>query len=79
MTGHTGDTSPNREHVFEFIVAYKRENDGLAPSIKEIGEACLLGESTVRHHLWVLQDEGRIRVVGRRAIQVVGGTWEYED
>lgn len=71
------DNPSNREHVFEYIVIYKREHDGLAPSIKEIAEACMLSESTVRYHLWMLQQGNRIRLGGRRAIEVVGGAWDY--
>lgn len=68
-----------RERVFAFIVAYKRDHDGLAPSVTEIAEACTLHVSTVKYHLLMLHNKGRIRVLGRRAIEVIGGVWELPD
>jgi len=71
------DGSPNsRDRVFEFIVRYKREHDGLSPAIRDIAEGCVLHESTVRYHLMRLEIEDRIRVLGRRAIEVTGGVWD---
>jgi hypothetical protein len=68
-----------REQVFQFIVVYKREHDGLAPSIKEIAEACFLHISTAKYHLFMLERENRIRIMGRRLIEVVGGAWNPPD
>jgi len=73
------DNPKNRDRVFEFIVEYKREHDGTAPSIKEIAQSCFLSKSTVKHHLFMLEREKRIRVVGRRAIEVIGGSWDMPD
>lgn len=73
------ESAANRKQVFEFIVAYKRDHDGLAPSVKEIALACYLSESTVKHHLHMLERTNRIRVLGRRAIEVVGGVWDLPD
>ncbi len=71
------DDSPStRDFVFQFIVRYKRDHDGLSPAIKDIAEGCALHESTVRYHLMKLQIEDRIRVLGRRAIEVTGGVWD---
>lgn len=66
------------DRVFGFVVAYKQEHDGLAPSHREIMEACEIpSTSTVAYILDVLQAAGRIRVGerGQRVIQVVGGKW----
>jgi DNA-binding transcriptional regulator YhcF (GntR family) len=72
------DENPIREQIFEYIIEFKRERDGLAPSVKEIAEACLLSESTVKYHLLKLETERRIRVWGRRGIEVIGGEWNYD-
>jgi len=75
-----GDDNPtNRELVFAFIVNYKRAHDGLSPSIQEIAEGCRLSESTVKYHLLMLERDDRIRIVGRRAIEVTGGIWDLPD
>ena len=74
------DNNPSsRDLVFDFIVDYKREHYGLAPAVKEIAGACLLSVSTVRYHLLMLERENRIRIVGRRAIEVIGGSWDMPD
>ena len=67
------------QQIFQFIVAYKREHDGLSPSISDIAAACFLHESTVRYHIARLEIQGRIRLVERRGIEVVGGAWEPPD
>jgi predicted transcriptional regulator len=69
------DNPRTRERVFEFIIDYKRIHDGLAPGIKEIAKGCVLSVSTVKYHLLRLENEDRIRIVGRRAIEVIGGVW----
>jgi SOS-response transcriptional repressor LexA len=73
------DDNPTRDQVFEFIVEYKREHDGISPSVREIAEGCVLSESTVKYHLLKLENERRILVKGRRAIEVVGGEWNLPD
>ncbi|MBN1679557.1 MAG: hypothetical protein JW966_04645 [Anaerolineae bacterium] len=69
----------SRQQVFDFIVTYKQQHDGLAPAFKDIALGCALSESTVRYHIMMLQIEKRIRVVGRRAIEVIGGEWNYDE
>ncbi len=66
----------SRDRIYEFIVHYKREHDGLAPAITEIAEGCYLSVSTVKYHLFMLEREDRIRLDGRRRIEVVGGKWD---
>ncbi|HML25004.1 MAG TPA: hypothetical protein PKD09_25340 [Aggregatilinea sp.] len=66
----------SRDRIYEFIVRYKREHDGLAPAITEIAEGCFLSVSTVKYHLFMLEREDRIRLDGRRRIEVVGGKWD---
>jgi len=70
------DNPANGEVIFAFIVQYKRAHDGLAPGLREIALGCHLSESTVKYHLFMLERERRIRVRGRRGIEVVGGEWD---
>lgn len=72
----TSDNPTTREMVFRFIVEYKRRHDGLSPSVGDIAAACVLHPSTVKYHLLKLENSGRIRIVGRRAIEVTGGSWD---
>lgn len=71
----TADNPSSRELVFRFIVEYKRRHDGLSPSIGDIASGCALHPSTVKYHLLKLENSGRIRIIGRRAIEVTGGSW----
>lgn len=55
------------EAVYQFIQEYI-QREGIAPSIREIAEACYLGRSTVPRHLdrlaawgWIVQRPGRAR------------------
>jgi len=75
----SGKRLKTRELVFNYIVDYKRQHDGLSPSVKEIAQGCILHISTVRYHLFKLELENRIRMTGRRAIEVVGGAWDIPD
>lgn len=66
------------ERVYAFIVGYKQEHDGVAPSHREIVDGCgLPGVSSVVCVLNRLEDAGRIyRSDGAsRSIAVVGGRW----
>jgi predicted transcriptional regulator len=73
------DNPRTRERVFDYIGDYKRTHDGLAPGLKQIAKECMLSVSTVKYHLLRLENEDRIRIVGRRAIEVVGGVWNLPD
>jgi hypothetical protein len=73
------DSTANRERVFEFIVEFKREHDGLAPSWRQIAEECNLAVSTVQYYLFQLEKMKRIRLNGRRGIEVIGGVWDFDD
>lgn len=66
------------ERVFNFIVTFKRDHDGLAPTVKEIAEALVVSESTVKYHLLKLKGDNRIRT-SRRGIEVSGGAWDLPD
>jgi hypothetical protein len=73
--GMGGQNHRTRDVVFQCLVQYKRDHDGLTPSLKELAELCGLHMSTVKYHLMQLEIDGRIRILGRRAIEVVGGVW----
>jgi len=74
------DDNPTiRQQVFDYIVHYKRQHDGLSPWAKEIADACSIGESTVKYYLLRLENEGRIRLNHRRGIEVIGGGWDYDE
>ncbi len=71
-------TKHPREEVFAYIVAYKKQNDGVAPSVPEIAAACHMSKSTVKYHLFRLESEGKITlplIKTTRAIQVTGALW----
>jgi DNA-binding MarR family transcriptional regulator len=69
----------SRERVFIFLIKYKHEHDGNAPTLKEIGEACCLSTSTVYYHLLTLELQNRIQRTGERSrnIEIVGGGWNF--
>lgn len=75
--------NPNRKHsrqaVFDFIVSYKRANDGNSPSLREIMAACgITSTSLMQFILDNLVDDGLIRIgPGPRNIAVIGGCWTF--
>jgi len=72
----SGGRANTREQVLSYIIDYKQDHDGLSPSVREIAAACFMHESTARYHLAQLAIKGRIRLVERRGIEVIGGAWE---
>ena len=68
---------PTARKVYDAIVAHKRDNDGCAPTIRQIQEAChIASTSGVVHHLDRLALLGLIESdFGARNIRVVGGHW----
>ena len=66
---------PTHEAIFQYIVAYKRHHDGLAPDVGSIGQACGVNISTVRYHLARLENDCLLTCDGRRQISVTGGQW----
>lgn len=66
------------EEIYRYIVAYKRDFDGVAPTFREIMVACKISSiSHVQYILNRLHDDGRIRFdpFKMRGIEVVGGRW----
>lgn len=66
--------------VYNYIVAYKTRNDGNAPTMREIMDACNIGSTgTVSALLRTLCERGLIRLHSHnatRGIIVVGGKWQ---
>ena len=65
----------NRKEIYEFIVKYKTENDGLSPSMREIMGQGVSSTSVVDWHLKKLEQDGKISCNGVRGIKVIGGEW----
>ena len=72
-----------REELFSFIVRYKQDHDGIAPSLREIQQALPSSPSfsRIRWALAELQNKGKIRFQFSqpRTIQVTGGKWTYQE
>lgn len=68
--------------VFEFVVGYKRANDGNSPTFREIRDGCDLSSTSVAAScLDRLVDQGKISLGdfgGYRSIRVTGGKWIME-
>lgn len=64
--------------LLDFIVEYKRSNDGNSPSTREIADSLGYSSTSTAHiHLGRLADKGWISLGSnkKRQIQVVGGIW----
>ena len=49
--------------VFHFIRQYLAEHKGVSPSQREIAQGCFISQSTVGHHLELLEVQGWIHRV----------------
>jgi len=69
------------EDLFFAIVKYKRANDGVSPSFRELADLCGYSSiNTVQYRLNQLQEDGLIEFDGGvRSIKVAGGRWVYEE
>ena len=65
----------NHKEVLDFIIEYKRANDGLSPSMREIMAKGVSSTSVVAWHLKKLELAGKISCNGVRGIKVKGGSW----
>lgn len=74
-------TTNKRQELFKAIVAYKQQNDGNSPSVRELGLLIdVASTSTINYYLHQLEKEGLIVLSEHRhkGIRVVGGQWLYE-
>lgn len=62
--------------LLDFIITYKKQNDGIAPSIREMARFLRRGHMVVYETLEELEKNGNIlRRAGARNIVVNGGRW----
>jgi len=67
--------------VFDLIVAYKKANDGISPTLREIIlNTDITSTSVVKWYLNNLENLGLIEVPKKsyRGIKVIGGKWTYQ-
>jgi SOS-response transcriptional repressor LexA len=70
----------DRHDILDYIIAYKKKHDGNSPTFRNIMQACGISSlSHVQYILIQLEEQGLIRlaVSNAKAIEVVGGRWEY--
>lgn len=74
------DNHSTRERIFNYIVIYKRSQDGLSPTLREICKACNISSTSVAsHYIKLLEKTGRIkRLNASRGFAVIGGKWIYK-
>lgn len=68
------------DEVLKFIIQYKLDNDGIAPSYEEIGAGFgIRSKSHVKSIVLALVEEGKLELDPRKArsIRVTGGEWVY--
>lgn len=64
--------------VLKFIIKFKKDNDGISPTVREIRDALgYLSTSTIAHYIDCLKTHGYIEVDWQKSrfIKVVGGQW----
>jgi SOS-response transcriptional repressor LexA len=68
--------------VFNYIISYKRRNDGNSPTLRQIMAACKIASVSMVHwYLRVLQRRGLIEIIEgsvARGIKVAGGNWGWQ-
>lgn len=69
----------SNESIYNFIIEYKKNNDGNSPSLRDICNALGINStSLVQNRLFELEEEGKIvcNATIPRFINVVGGKWD---
>jgi hypothetical protein len=66
--------------VFDAIVKYKSEHDGLSPTTRQLGAILFYDKAPILRAIRRLTEAGKIRTKGAKSsgIEVVGGRWTYE-
>lgn len=67
--------APGQERVYQFIAAFKCENDGNSPTYGQIGAGCGISAKTAYIHCLKLFRWGRIGFTEDRRIVLVGGEY----
>lgn len=73
------DANAMADAIFDYIVDFKRQNDGIPPTMRQIGQfAGIDSTSHVSWYLHRLERDGKIELIknGARGIIVRGGMWE---
>lgn len=71
----------NALDILNYIIGYKREWDGLSPTIREIADTFNIPSTGHVHAILAnLERDGKIkRRKGRPGIMVTGGKWVYQN
>jgi SOS-response transcriptional repressor LexA len=72
----------SNEDIYNFIVEFKKANDGNSPSLRNICDALGINStSLVQNRLFELEEEGKIvcNATIPRFINVVGGKWAFSE
>jgi SOS-response transcriptional repressor LexA len=75
------DQANNKTKLFNYIVEFKRTNDGCSPTYRQLRDGCgISSTSVVTYWLGVLERDGLIErsTDEARAIRVVGAEWVYD-
>ena len=68
--------SSKKEEVYQFIMQYKSEHNGLSPSYDQIREGCSISsKNSIALILRELINEGRIGREGTRGISIPNSEW----
>jgi SOS-response transcriptional repressor LexA len=69
---------PTRQAVYNFILAYKQDHNGISPTVREIQNGTGIRSTSHVHLLLASLDAlGLIQLgSGPRSITVVGGSWQ---
>lgn len=66
------------DDMFDWMVDYKKANNGNSPSRREIQRGMDLSSvSIVTYHLKMLQNDGRISIMDGGGIIIPGGRWSF--
>jgi SOS-response transcriptional repressor LexA len=77
----TNNKLERSENILRYVIDFKREHDGISPTIREIQEGTGISSSSlVKFYLDGLQERGVIQYIGdhmSRGIMVAGGEWRH--
>ena len=68
----------SRQEIYDYLIAYKLDHDGLSPTISEMTRALKISSTSVcRHHLKRLELIGLISLIKLKpgGIMITGGRW----
>ena len=80
LNPNTVQLNIKEREILNYIIAFKRLNDGIAPTVREIrNNTSIKALSNVNYYLDRLQEKKFIKrpFNKTRSIQVIGGHWVY--